>query len=130
MSIASRFATKQPTVCTVCRRRAVWLGYVPHYRVPGSRFSQPRGPTIWLCDDSRCHAAAKKVYHMPNPMLDAYEIGAALEAAADAGAFLEEIGKTDLALLSGDEWREFLRRMYTGFEHVMRRKILGDEPPF
>jgi hypothetical protein len=125
-----RFATKQPTVCAVCRRHAVGLGYVPHYRNPGSRFSQPRGPTIWLCDDVGCHAAAKKVYHMPDQLLDAYEIGAALEAGAESGAFLEQIGKTDLALLTASEWRELLRRMFTGFERVMRRKILNDEAPF
>ena len=67
---------------------------------------------------------------MPNPILDAYEIGAALEAGADAGAYLEELGKTDLARLTGDEWREFLRRLYVGFEKVMRRKLLGNEAPF
>ena len=67
---------------------------------------------------------------MPTSMPNAYEIGSALEAAADAGAFLEEIGKTDLKLLDDGEWREFLRRLYVGFEHVMRRKILGEEPPF
>jgi hypothetical protein len=116
----SRFATKQPTVCAVCRRRAMWLGYAPNHR----------GPYIWLCDDNGCHAAAKRVYAMPNPILDAYEIGAALEAGADAGAYLEELGKTDLAQLTGDEWREFLHRLYVGFEQVMRRKILGGEPPF
>jgi hypothetical protein len=120
MSATSRFATKQPTVCAVCRRRAVWLGYAPNHR----------GPIVWLCDDNGCHAAARKVYRMPPSMLDAYEIGAALEAGADAGAYLEEIGKTDLARLTGDEWREFLHRLYVGFEVVMRRKILGDEPPF
>jgi hypothetical protein len=67
---------------------------------------------------------------MPKSMLDAYEIGSALEAGADAGAYLEEIDKTDLKLLDDGEWREFLRRLYVGFEHVMRRKILGDEAPF
>ena len=65
---------------------------------------------IWLCDDNGCHAAAKKVYAMPKEMLDAYEIGSALEAGADAGAYLEGIGKTDIATLDAGEWREFFRR--------------------
>ena len=67
---------------------------------------------------------------MPNRILDAYEIGAALEAGAEAGVYLEEVGTTDLAKLTSDEWREFLRRLYVGFERVMRRKILSDEAPF
>ena len=67
---------------------------------------------------------------MPTKTLDAFEIGAALEAAAGAGKYLETVGTTDLALLSDSEWREFLRLMFTGFEEVLRRKILGDEPPF
>jgi hypothetical protein len=120
MSAISRFATKEPTVCAVCRRRAMWLGYAPKHS----------GPIIWLCDDNGCHRAARKIYAMPNPILDAYEIGAALEAGAEAGKYLEEVGTTDLAKLKGDEWREFLHRLYVGFEQVMRRKILNNEAPF
>ena len=67
---------------------------------------------------------------MPSSLLDAYEIGSALEAGKLAGAYLDEIGKTDLAALSGDEWREFLRRIIVGFEQAMRRKILENEVPF
>ena len=85
----SRFATEQPTACAVCRRHAVWLGYGPPKR--------ERPPVIWLCDHGDCHAAAQKVYAMPIAVLDAYEIGAALEAGADAASYLEGIGKTDLA---------------------------------
>ena len=117
----SRFTTKEPTVCAACHRHAVWLGYAhrPH-----------RGPVIWLCDHNGCHAAAKRVYAMPSEMLDTYEIGAALEAGAQAGAYLEGIGKTDLTRLSSDEWREFLRRLFVGYELALRRKILNNEPPF
>jgi hypothetical protein len=63
-------------------------------------------------------------------MLDAYEIGAALEAGAEAGAYLEEISKTDIATLDAGEWREFLRRVLIGYELALRRKILNNEPPF
>ncbi len=118
----SRFATEEPTACAVCRRHAVWLGYGPPKR--------ERPPVIWLCDDNGCHAAAKKVHAMPKEMLDAYEIGSALEAGAEAGAYLEEISKTDIATLDAGEWREFLRRLFVGYELALRRKILNDEPPF
>ena len=116
----ARFATAQPTVCAVCRRHAVWLGYRP------PRYE--RMPTIWLCDDNDCHAAAKKVYVMPKKMLDAYELGAALEAGAVAAGYLEELGTTDIAMLDPAEWREFLCRLLTGYELVLRHKILDDEP--
>jgi hypothetical protein len=119
-NVVTRFATKEPTVCAVCRRRAIWAGYTP----------RQREAIIWLCDDNKCHEAARRIYAMPNKQLDAFEIGAALEAAGGACAYLEEISQTDLARLSDAEFREFLRRMFVGFEVALRRKILGGEPPF
>jgi hypothetical protein len=116
--LANRFATKEPTLCAVCHRQAVWLGY------------PDRPPIVWLCDDNGCHAAAKKVYVMPQPDLEEYELGAALEAGALVGSYLEEIGTTDIAALDAGQWREFLRRFVLGFEHALRHKILEDEPPF
>ena len=112
-NVVSRFATKEPTACAVCRRHAVWLGYGPPKR--------ERPPVIWLCDDNGCHAAAKKVYAMPNEMLDAYEIGAALEAGAEPASYLEEIGKTDLAALDR-------RRMARIPAPHCRRLRAGDAP--
>jgi len=120
MTMFKRFATRQPTACAVCRRHAVWLGYAP--RKPD------RLPTIWLCDDEYCHAAAARVYAMPGKMLDAHELGAMLEAGNIAGCYLEELGTTDLAKLDPGQWREFLRQLLTGYEAVLRRKILNDEP--
>jgi hypothetical protein len=115
-----RFATRVPTACAVCRRHAVWLGYRPP--------KDGRLPTIWLCDDAYCHAAAAGAYAMPKAILDAHELGAALAAGAIAGGYLEELGTTDMAKLDGEQWREFLRRLLTGYERVLRRKILNDEP--
>jgi hypothetical protein len=126
-AIIQRFATSRPTLCAVCRRRAVWLGYAP---LRGRSLSRA-GPVIWLCDENRCHRAARKVYAMPNSELDTFEEAAALEAAAGAGQYLEEIGTTDLAKLTDQEWREFVRRMLRGFEQALRAKILNNEqPPF
>jgi hypothetical protein len=116
----ARFATRVPTVCAVCRRHAVWLGYRPPRR--------DRAPTIWLCDDNYCHAAAATVYVMPKDVLNTYELGAALEAGGIAADHLAQLGTTDIAQLDHDEWREFLRQLLTGYEHILRRKILNDEP--
>jgi len=118
-NLSSRFATREPTLCAVCRRHAVWLGYHRRQRAP-----------VWLCDDGGCHAAARKVYAMPQQVLDAYEAIAAREAGDLAGRYLNEIGITDLARLDSDQWREFLRLVITGFEQIMRRKILNNEAPF
>jgi hypothetical protein len=117
-----RFATSQPTVCAVCRRHAVWLGYAPH--------KPERQPVIWLCDSNHCHAAARKVYAMPRNLLDAHELGAMLEAGNAAGEYLETLGRTDMAILEPEQWREFLRLLLTGYEQVLRRKIINDEPAF
>src|SRR6478752_9935073 len=119
-NIVSRFATRDPTICAVCRRHAISIGYA----------RRQNGPVIWLCDDNNCHAAAKEIYAMPSERLDAYEIGSALEAGKEAGTYLDQIGKTDLAALDAQEWREFLRRIIVGFEQTMRRKILSGEAPF
>ena len=60
---------------------------------------------------------------------DEYEFGAMIEGGRKAGGYLDEIGKTDMALLSAGEWREFLARLLTGYEQALRRKLLNDEPP-
>jgi hypothetical protein len=119
-NVVTRFATREPTLCAVCRRHAVSLGYAP----------MRSAAIVWLCDDHGCHGAVEGAYKMPTSTLDAYEIGAALEAGALAGRYLDEIGTSDLAALDRDQWREFLRRLFVGFEHAMRRKILENEPPF
>jgi hypothetical protein len=118
--VVARFATKEPTVCAVCHRHAMWLGFAPYNR----------SPIAWLCDDDGCHRAARSAYTMPDSMLDALELGAAFEAGAIAAAYLEQVGTTDLARLTEAQWREFLRRLVVGFEQVLRRKILDREPPF
>lgn len=122
MTVLARFATAQPTVCAICRRHAVWLGYAPSKPAPL--------PTIWLCDDAYCHAAAAKVYAMPKAQLEAYELGAVLETGTVAVSYLETVGQTDLAQLDREQWREYLRLLLTSYEHILRRKILSDEPAF
>jgi hypothetical protein len=90
----------------------------------------PQGPIVWLCDDQRCHRAARSIYTMPAPELDAFEQAAAIEAGNAAGRYLEQCGSTDMAKLTDAQWREFLRRILTGFEQSLRRKILDGESPF
>jgi len=43
---------------------------------------------------------------MSAEQFDEYEFGAMLEAGRSAGGYLNKIDKTDLALLSAEEWRD------------------------
>ena len=65
---------------------------------------------------------------MPKDILDAYELGAMLEAGAIAAGYLEDRGNTDSRTCDPEQWREFLRRLLTGYERILRRKIINDEP--
>jgi hypothetical protein len=112
---------KTPTVCATCRRRAAGFGYTQRPHAVSN--------VIWLCGSEYCHHAARRFYAMSAQEFDEYELGAMLEAGRSAGNYLDTIGRTDLACLSGEEWREFLARLFTGYEHALRRKLLTDEPP-
>jgi hypothetical protein len=120
-----RFATSEPTVCAVCRRRAVWLGYAPPRQV--SRKGRTRRLAL---RQQSLSSRGKEHLHDACTRLDAFEADAALEAGEQAGAFLEDCGTTDLAQLTPEQWQEFLRRLLTGFEQALRRRILTGESPF
>lgn len=111
----------EPVICGVCRRRAStgcgWAG-------------QQGKPILWLCDDPVCGAMARSVYEMPKDHLDAYEQRARDEAGDAAGAYLDGLGKSDLASLTQDEWRGFLDQVIVGFETALRRYYLDRAAPF
>lgn len=54
----------------------------------------------------------------------------AIDAGGDvAGAFLDELDKTDLATLTGDEWRTFLGKFLAGYSGHMSAEA-AKYPPF
>ncbi|MFH6786294.1 MULTISPECIES: DUF6511 domain-containing protein [Methylobacterium] len=112
---------REPVICGVCRRRANtgfgWAG------------KQGR-PVLWLCDSPECGRAARSVYEMPTIELDRYEQRARDAAGERAGAFLDAIGKTDLATLTPEEWATFLQQVVVGFEDELRRMLLARTAPF
>lgn len=67
---------------------------------------------------------------MPKNELDAYEQRARDEAGEAAGAYLDKLGKTDLASLTETEWRAFLDQVLVGFEASLRRYYLERAAPF
>lgn len=110
--------------CDVCLRRHHNLGYAP----------TERHPVKWMC--KACLKAAedpilvKKVYHMPRKKLDAFEEQALAKGGDHAGAYLDEIGKTDLATLDAEEWEEFCARLLVGYANAMREMLKNDVAPF
>ncbi|MGU3417670.1 DUF6511 domain-containing protein [Methylobacterium sp. D54C] len=111
----------EPVICGVCRRRANtgfgWAG-------------QQGKPVLWMCDDPACQQVAKVVYAMPTLELDAYEQKARDEAGEMAGAYLDSLGKTDLASLTAEEWATFLHQVIVGFEASLRRHYMERAAPF
>lgn len=65
------------------------------------------------------------------PMIATTDLeSAALAAGGDqAGQYLDEIGKTDLATLTGDEWGAFLAKVLEGYSTHMREAAAA-APPF
>src|SRR6516162_39196 len=94
--------------------------------------SPPPRSTMRFCSDEQhrqpiCNRGTDGLRRLPA------SCGVARLRAAETGAsggYLEEISKTDIATLDAGEWREFLRRLFVGYELALRRKILNNEPPF
>jgi hypothetical protein len=109
-------------VCIICMRHHSNLGYNP----------TPKHPVGWVCEECLEIGidAIKRVYHMARKKLDAYE-EKALEAGSDeAGAYLDRLGKTDLAQLEAQEWLEMWRVGLVGYADKMREIAVTGEAPF
>lgn len=107
-----------PAACIVCGRRPGAFGYVPSA-------SRKIG---WACT---AHLQqARVIYHMPKTKLDPFEQVAIREGSGEAGAYLDQIGKTDLAQLSEAEWLTFWKLGLEGFAESMRRQIDEHGAPF
>jgi hypothetical protein len=66
---------------------------------------------------------------MARKQLDDFERRALEDGGNAGGAYLDEIGKTDLAALSEQEWGEFLGLVLKGYAESMR-EIVSREVPF
>jgi hypothetical protein len=119
MTPLERLSTPTPAFCAICRRRAGPLG-----------FSRKGQPMLWVCHDPDCREQLHKVYDMPQPDFDPIEIDALEHGGEAGGAYLESIGKTDLAKLSTGEWNSFLERIVDGFGCRMRARLCNSNVPF
>lgn len=62
--------------------------------------------------------------------LTATEAAALVDGGNAGGAFLDSIGKTDLAALTPDEFQTFLHTVLDAFGGSMRRRCAKIEVPF
>lgn len=107
-------------VCGCCGRTAVGFGYAP------KRFN---AQVLWICDDLECLTIARDSYAMKQNEFTRIESLAAGAGGEEGGAFLDSIGKTDLATMSDAEWFEFCRRIVAGYRKALKT-TLKDEAPF
>lgn len=106
-------------ICSCCGRAATGFGYSPDHR------QKP----LWVCDDEGCLQVAKSSYKLPQDQFTRLESLASGKGGEEGGAFLDTIGKTDLATLSPDEWYEFCRRVVAGYRRGLV-DLLKSEAPF
>lgn len=79
-----------------------------------------------LCSDT---CAALFIRAKGQPKMEQYERDAAAEGGNAGGAYLDRIGKTDLASLTRDEWVEFCSLIFTGAAEALRKRA-DDTIPF
>lgn len=105
-------------LCGCCGRTATGFGYAPK-----------TGQTIlWVCDSVECLQIAKDSYSMKQDQFTRLESLAAGKGGEEGGAFLDDIGKSDLAALTPDEWHEFCRRMVAGYRKGLVDLIKSEAP--
>ena len=105
--------------CFCCRRRDDGLAHFVKGRP---------ARIVWSCRD-HIHLA-KKAVTMPRDEFDRYEEQALADAGDAAGAYLDGIGKTDLATLTEEEWAEFWRLGLEAFGTALEARLRSHEAPF
>lgn len=106
-----------PECCFLCYRRADGLGTIG-----------PKKKVGWLCNE--CVPLGRIAAKMADRAFDPFEQRAIERGGEKAGAYLDQIGKTDLAALTPDEWRHFLRTFIRAFGEAIRSEVEGGKPPF
>lgn len=109
-------------VCFVCARPAIGLGYAPQRIKSVDQIA-------WCCDDIECLQIARNSYMTKQLEFGRLEQLATGDAGDRGGAYLDEIGKTDLATLTATEWHTFLEQVIGGYREALKGR-LRDEAPF
>jgi hypothetical protein len=112
-----RHGLNNPESCFLCRRRADGVGVGTPKR---------QG---WVCAECGI-PLAKEAIKMSDKAFDAFEQRAIQAAGEAAGAYLDSIGKTDLAQLTAAEWSVFCVTMVRSFGDAIRAEVESGKPPF
>jgi hypothetical protein len=82
---------------------------------------------VWVCENHL--GLAHIVGREPRAVIRGIESEAAVAAGDRAGAYLDGLGKTDLAELTVDEWRTFVATIINGFGEEMRDRLGAKAAP-
>ena len=103
-------------ICAICRREARGFGFAP-------RLIRVQAPTVKLCS-MRCLDLAARLKGMIDP--NTHELNALATAGAEGGAYIESLGKTDLALFTAQEWATLVEVIVTAFQDHLREVYVVD----
>jgi len=106
-------------ICAICRRDARGFGFEP-------RLIGVPAPAVKLCSRT-CQNITTRLTGMINPNL--HEQNALEAASAAGGAYVESLGRTDLASWTPEEWATLIDVVITRFQDSLRTAY-ADDPPF
>ena len=103
------------SLCAVCRREARGFGWFDAgFKVLDPRRDRTRRRLCSRTCQDICHRRRGMIDPTPNEQ-------AAMAAGGDAaGAYLESLGRSDLATLSQPEWRQLIEIVVTGYCDTLR----------
>lgn len=103
--------------CAVCSRASTGFAFsAPSVRGAPAFFCSMHCSEVWM------------VAHRKKIELTRDEAAAALAGGKAAGAFLDQLGRTDMAQLSRVEWAEFCERLTRGYLAELQRKADAQVP--
>lgn len=105
--------------CAICRRDARGFLFAP-------QSIGISAPAVKLCS-RRCQDITARLKGMINPNI--HEKTALAAAGAEGGAYVESLGRTDLATWSPEEWAALVDVIVTRFQDSLRTAY-ADDPPF
>lgn len=117
MTAKRRPVESPPYPCAVCSRASAGFAFsAPGTPATPAFFCSTRCSEVWMV------AYRKKIE------LTRDEAAAALAGGKAAGAFLDELGRTDLGQLSRAEWAEFCERLTRGYLEALQRQADAQVP--
>ena len=103
----------------ICRRDARGFSFEP-------RLIGVHAPAVKLCSRA-CQDITTRLRGMINPNI--HEKNALADASAQGGAYVESLGRTELASWTPEEWATLIDIIVTRFQDALRTAY-ADDPPF